>query len=172
MTTLVTGGSKCGKSGFAENYLHNFGGRKYYIATMRPYGEEALRSIGRHRSMRAEKNFVTVEKYTDLHELEFPENSAVLLECAGNLLANEMFSGKDTENPVEKILNAFRKISENVSEFVIVSNEVSSDGIVYSEETMRYMRFISEINAKTAEFADNVVECVFGIPIVIKGALK
>ena len=171
MTILVTGGSKCGKSSFAENCLKDFSDKKYYIATMQPYGDEALKAIERHRLMRAEKNFLTIEKYTNIHELEFPENSAVLLECMGNLLANEMFSDGKIINPVGKILKGLKKISTSVSEFVIVSNEVSSDGILYPSETMQYMEYLSLINRKISEYADCVAECVFGIPVARKGDL-
>ena len=40
MTTLVTGGSKCGKSHFAEKLFDGFEGRKFYIATMQPDSAE------------------------------------------------------------------------------------------------------------------------------------
>ena len=69
MTTLVTGGSKCGKSSFAEKMLEGFPGRKVYIATMQPFGEDASEAIERHRKMREGKGFETVEKYTDIHEI-------------------------------------------------------------------------------------------------------
>ena len=41
MMTLLTGGSKCGKSAFAERILAAFSGQKYYIAAMQPYGSDA-----------------------------------------------------------------------------------------------------------------------------------
>ena len=55
MTVLVTGGSKCGKSHFAESLFNDFPGEKIYIATMQPYGEEAFAAIERHRKMRSGK---------------------------------------------------------------------------------------------------------------------
>lgn len=61
MLTLITGGCKCGKSSIAENILSDFCGRKIYIATMEPFGEEAHTAISRHRIMRSGKGFETVE---------------------------------------------------------------------------------------------------------------
>ncbi|MBP1545815.1 MAG: bifunctional adenosylcobinamide kinase/adenosylcobinamide-phosphate guanylyltransferase, partial [Oscillospiraceae bacterium] len=84
MMTVVTGGSKCGKSGYAEKILDSFEGQKLYIAAMIPYGEEAEKAIERHREMRKNKGFETVEKYTDIDEIILPKNCAVLLECMGN----------------------------------------------------------------------------------------
>ena len=76
--TLITGGSKCGKSSLAEKLLDRYGDNKYYIATMQPFGEEALAAIDRHRKLRAGKGFVTIERYTGLAELDIPSGSAPL----------------------------------------------------------------------------------------------
>lgn len=54
---------------------------------------------------------------------------------------------------------------------VIVTNQVGSDGIDYDEGTAEYIRTLGDINRYIAEFADNVVECVYGIPILLKGEL-
>lgn len=171
MITLVTGGSKSGKSAFAEKIAGNFSGKKYYIATMKPYGDDALRAIERHRKMRSGKGFETIEKYTDLGEINFASRGAVLLECMGNLCANEMFREKIV-NPVDKIIDDIKHL-ENLSEMlVIVTNEVGSDGINYSPETMQYIAHMGRINRNIGKFADNIIECVYGIPLVLKGELN
>ena len=171
MTTLVTGGSKCGKSSLAERILDSFGGRKIYIATMRPFGEDAFEAIERHRKMRAGKGFETVEKYTGIGGTELPECCGVLLECMGNLCANEMFSGEGTGFSVSGIVDGIRTLAEKAGELVIVTNQVGSDGIAYPEGTADYIQALGEINAGIAAFADNVIECVYGIPVVLKGEL-
>lgn len=171
MITLVTGGSKCGKSAFAEKITENFQGRKYYIATMKPYGDEAFRAIERHREMRSGKGFETIEKYTDLHEINFTERGAVLLECMGNLCANEMFREKIV-NPVDKIVDDIKYLEKNSLNLVIVTNEVGADGINYTPETMAYISYMAQINRYIAGFAENVIECVYGIPVVLKGGFS
>ena len=60
----------------------------------------------RHRKMRAGKGFETVECYTGLKNLDFPENAVVLLECMSNLAANEMFEEKGL---VKKLWKPFWK---------------------------------------------------------------
>ena len=169
MTILVTGGSKCGKSSFAERILEGFPGRKIYIATMQPFGEDALEAIGRHRRMRAGKGFETVERYTDMGSAVLPEGCAVLLECMGNLCANEMFSGEGCADPAERIITGIRSLAERAAELVIVTNQVGSDGIAYPEGTADYIRVLGRINAGISAFADSVIECVYGIPLVLKG---
>ena len=171
MTTLITGGSKCGKSSLAESIISRFGGKKIYLATMQPYGEEARIIIERHREQRKSKGFETVERYTDIGDTPLPENCAVLLECIGNLCANEMFADGNIVYPAEKIVKELRRLAERVRELVIVSVRVGSDGIAYEEGTAAYIREIGKINSGIAAFADNVIECVFGIPVVLKGEL-
>lgn len=171
MTTLITGGSKCGKSHLAEGLLEGYAGNKIYIATMQPYGDEALDAIERHRKLRRGKGFSTVEKYTDIHEIALPENSAVLLECVGNLLANEMFFDEKFCDPTDKIIEGIRQLATRAAELVIVTNQVGSDGTKYAEGTAAYIGCMGKINSGIAAFADNVIECVYGIPILLKGDL-
>ena len=171
MTTLITGGSKCGKSSYAERILDKYPGRKIYIATMQPFGPDAFEAIERHRKMREGKGFETIEKYTDIADIPLPSDCAVLLECMGNLCANEMFSGEVICDPADKIVSGIELLSDRVKELVIVTNQVGSDGISYSEETAGYIRSLGTINSRIAGFADTVAECVYGIPVVLKGEL-
>ena len=68
----------------------------------------------------------------------------------------------------EKILRGFQRLKDISAEFVIVTNEVGSDGISYEEGTAEYIRVLGTINRLTAQMADRVVECVYGIPVVRK----
>lgn len=170
MLTVITGGSKCGKSSIAEDILSRFNGKKIYIATMEPYCEEAHVAIERHRKMRLGKGFETVEKYTDIHDISIPDGCGVLLECACNLMANEMFSAGKKE-PVRKIMNGVDRLTERASEVIIVTNSVGEDGIVYPAETMDYIKNMGLLNCALSERADRVIEAVYGIPVMLKGSL-
>ncbi len=170
MTTLITGGSKCGKSRLAEKLLDNCE-NKIYIATMRPFGEEAVAAIERHRKIRAGKSFMTIEKYTEIHEINLPENSAVLLECMANLCANEMFRNDEICDPTEQIIRGIRHLQSGAEMLVIVTNNVGSDGIDYGEGTNRYIEIMGKVNALVSAISDNVVECVYGVSVILKGRL-
>lgn len=169
MTTLITGGSKCGKSEYAEKILDHIPVRKLYIATMKPYGAEAYAAIERHRRSREGKGFETIEKYTDIHQVPLTDNCAVLIECLGNLCANEMFRSSEAADPAGKIVGSVRHLSSIAKDTVIVTNQVGGDGAEYPEETAGYIRILGEINRCISEFADNVIECVYGIPVLLKG---
>ena len=171
MMILITGGSKCGKSSFAESLLQNISENKYYLATMKPFGEDAYQAVTCHREMRKTKKFITIEQYTDIHEIQIPEHSAVLLECMGNLCANEMFRDDKIFYPVEKIIRNLKFLHAMTDMLVIVTNEVGMDGITYSAGTMQYISAMAELNQKTAQMADTVIECICGIPLVMKGEI-
>ena len=168
MMILVTGGSGSGKSAYAEERILSMGeGRRIYIATMFPFDEESRRRIQRHRRMRAEKKFTTIECYTDLKRVRVPEGSCVLLECMSNLAANEIFqeNGAGAEHTADTILEGVKRLSEQAQELVIVTNEIFSDGITYDAETRTYQKVLGEINRRLAQLAGTVTEVVYGIPV-------
>ena len=171
MMTVVTGGSGSGKSAFAEDKIVSFGpAKRIYIATMHPYDEESHKRVARHRKMRAGKGFETVECYTGLKNLDFPENAVVLLECMSNLAANEMFEEKGAgEKTVEAGLEGIKKLSSQVRHLVIVTNEIFSEAASYEGDTIRYQEYLGIINQNIGKMADEVVEVVYGIPIWYKG---
>ena len=68
MLTLVIGGSASGKSEYAEQHVMSLNGARIYIATMEPFGKEAADRISKHRQMRKNKGFETIECYTGLKE--------------------------------------------------------------------------------------------------------
>lgn len=166
---LVTGGSKCGKSRYAESLFSGFDGIKYYLATMQPYGDEARAAIERHRNMRENKGFLTVEQYVDILSADICTGSAVLLECLGNLLANEMFRENEIIDCAEKIVDNILLLNRKTKLLVIVTNQVGEDGISYETGTAAYIAALGTINRSIAAHADRVIECVFGIPVVLKG---
>ena len=73
MFILITGGSGSGKSEFAEAQILRLSREKrIYLATMKCFDEESKKRIARHRKMRAEKQFETVEWYLNLKKADIP----------------------------------------------------------------------------------------------------
>ena len=171
MFLVITGGSGSGKSAYAEQCVLDFGpAERIYIATMYPFDEECDRRIRRHREMRRQKQFSTLECYTGLKTADIPEDSVVLLECMSNLTANEMYQeGGAGGQTVEEILAGICYLLKRVRHLVVVTNEIFSDGIDYDSETMRYQSYLGQINSEMGRMADRVTEVVYGLPITVKG---
>lgn len=168
MIVLVTGGSGCGKSTWAEKLIASLPDEKrVYIATMKVYDEESVRRVERHRAQRADMGFATIECEKDLASAQVEEGSVVLLEDLVNLMANEMFDGGN----VRRIAPALQKLAMKCRHLVMVTNDVFSDGADYAESTQEYLRKLSDINRQAAQIADIVVEVVYSIPVCVKGEL-
>ncbi len=170
MMILLTGGSGCGKSSYAEKLCMQRPMPRYYIAAMKPYGPGGAEKVERHRKLRSGKGFETFERYTDLAGLCLPERGTALLECICNLTANEMFdeAGGYTD-PCERVLAGVDTLRKQCDTLIVVTNDVGSEGSDYSESTRAYMEAVGRINARLAEKADVVCELVCGIPIAVKG---
>ncbi len=189
MLHIVYGGSASGKSSYAESFAMSLQGegRLLYIATMYPYkwntteiDPETMQRIERHRAMRADKGFDTVECYRHVEHIVAKRQDVLLLECMSNLLANEMYLEQDsnagsdmaeTMSPVSnKIVQALIDLSTRVQELVIVTNDVFSDGgsLTYDESTREYVKNLAEINCALAREAATVTEIVCGIPVIVK----
>lgn len=176
MFTLVIGGAASGKSEYAEELILASPLRpRIYIATMEPFGAEGQARIARHRELRRGKGFQTVERYTGIAGLRLPAGGAVLLECLGNLAANELYSpagAGSVEGAVSAIVGGVDALLEQCGELVVVSNDVFTGGADYAGGTEDYLRLVADVNRALAKRADRVCEVVCGLPRYYKGAAE
>ena len=171
MLILLTGGSACGKSTYGEKLAVQGPKPLYYVAAMQPYDDECLKKIARHRELRRDKGFETIERYSGVDTLQLPQTGGTaLLECLCNLTANEMYIQPDSPvDPVEKVFAGVKNLQRQTDTLIVITNDVGSDDEAYSEETCHYIRALGEINARVAAMADRVYELVAGIPLCLKG---
>ena len=191
MMTLVCGGADSGKSAYAEALICGTGEhRRIYLATMQPFGKEAEERIRKHRAMRADKGFETLECFTagTIRGLFIPPGAAVLLEDLGNLCANELFpeaeskgqqdavsaadptSAAGPDAAADSVISAVSALRQQCAELVIVANEVFSGGADYAGETLSYLRLLGQVSTALAAMSDRVVEVQCGVPVVLKDA--
>ena len=171
MLILLTGGSACGKSTYGEKLAVSGPKPLYYVAAMQPFDDECLRKIARHRELRRDKGFETIERYTSVDTLKLPQKGGTaLLECLCNLTANEMYIQPDAPvDPVEKVVAGVENLRRQTDTLIVITNDVGSDNEDYSNETRQYIRALGQINARVAAMADQVYELVAGIPLCLKG---
>lgn len=172
MTALVVGGAASGKSRYAEELLCKLSGNapRVYLATMQPFGSEAVVRIERHRAQRAGRGFETVECYVNLEATKLPRGCAVLLEDVGNLCANELFDPSGSgDGAADAVVRGVARLQEACAALVVVTNECGAGGANYAGDTLRWLRVLGEVNRRLATLSDAVCEVVCGVPVYYKG---
>ncbi|AXI01080.1 bifunctional adenosylcobinamide kinase/adenosylcobinamide-phosphate guanylyltransferase [Sporosarcina sp. PTS2304] len=180
--TFISGGARSGKSAYAEKILVAQPGRLVYIASGVAADSEMKERIAKHQNDRKLDDWHTIEQPVDIHRtLPFlQEGDLVLWDCMTTWLANELYEGYDTGDPcwrrvgclemkAEQLLQTIGQISERVTSFVIVSNEVLDEWSDYGEETQRYRKTIGLLHQRLVALCDVAIEMDHGIPVVWKG---
>ena len=170
MRTLVIGGAASGKSEYAENLATQCAKPWYYVATLIPCDDESCTRIARHKQIRFKKGFSTVEQYTGLSGLGLNKRGTALLECLGNLVANEMYSPDGSKEACrDEILDGISTLEKQCRNLIVVTNDVFSDGCDYGNGSLLYLETLGQLNRCLAQRFERVVEVVCGIPVVLKG---
>ena len=170
MLTLVVGGAASGKSAYAERLVLQTALPRYYLATMQVWDAECAARVEKHRRMRAEKQFETLECPLHLGTVHLPARGTALLEDLGNLTANQLYDPAGAgETAASAILDGLDRLAAQCEHLVVVSNEVFSGGANYAGDTDRYLKALAQVNNALAARADAVVRVVCGIPVYYKG---
>lgn len=172
MKLLLLGGSKSGKSRFAQQIVRDFGPPMIYWATMEPTDAEDRRRIENHLLDRAGWGFETIECGRELPQAfdRLPPNASVLLDSVTALLANEMFAGTFDEAAGERVLAQLSALAAQTKNLVCVCDELWRDGRVYSAAVECYRRELAMICRALAARFDAVCEVSAGVPRFQRGA--
>ena len=171
--TLVTGGTRSGKSRFAVQQAHAWGRRIVYLATWAAHDDAEMRTrIARHRRDRP-GTWRTIEPPADPIEVlgQLPRRTdGVLLDCLTlyvSRLLVEQHSDAAIEQRIQLLCRAIRQVRHPV---IVVTNEVGA-GLVPDAPLGRRFRDLAGLaNQCAAREADTVVWMVSGIPVWIKSA--
>lgn len=177
MIVLIIGGSKSGKSSFAESLASKIkdSGVLYYLATMNPIDLEDNKRIDKHIENRSIYKFTTIEQKIDLHKIleKFKKDDTILLDSVTALGTNEMFKeGRVNFNIADKVFRDIEKLSNRVGNLVLVSDYVFSDGIKYDDFTDDFRKELGKINCYLAKLSEVVIEASYGELIYHKGREK
>lgn len=169
MFVLLTGGNDSGKSRCAERIASQVESRRFYAATMVPWGAEGEARKAKHIRQRAGLNFVTVECPRDLSAVPCGLGDLALLEDVSNLLANLTFEG-GCDDPEEEAFAQVLDLRDRCSTLLAVTIwGLSPTG---DERTQEYVRSLNRLNARLAEAADVVVQMREHVPYVVKGVCR
>jgi adenosylcobinamide kinase/adenosylcobinamide-phosphate guanylyltransferase len=162
---LVTGGSGCGKSTWAEKRVARLDGRKVYIATMRVVDDECAARVRRHRAQRAGLGFETVERPRDIGAAPVaPAPRRCLSACPRCWQARCSAATRRGccrhRAPDEDLPSPRHRYQRRVL-----------DGLAYDPDTVRYQTRPRGDQPRVAGRADLVAEVVFSIRVALKGVL-
>ena len=167
MIYFFIGKSNTGKSLKAEELAMTFDlPNKLYVATMKVMDEDGEARVQKHRKQREGKDFETLEVPLNITEIipqiKEPEKTVVLLECISNLVGNEMY-----DNPEKSVLDEalfakviardIRLLADSTAELIVVSSVYDAKE-EYSEETLKYIRYLDRTNEAIKQIADKVIE--------------
>ena len=168
--TLVTGGSRSGKSRYAMELALEWE-RRVFIATAQVTDGEMEERIERHRRERGDL-FVIVEEPLDLAGAigSLPLDTGVaLVDCLTVWLGNlfHHLGDVDLESPQ---IGAFLEVLEDPPcALILVTNEVGMGLIPPDALSRRFRDVAGLLNQEVARRAHRVVFTVCGIPMVVKG---
>lgn len=163
--TLVLGGARSGKSGFAESLAARSGLPKTYVATAQALDDEMAGRIARHRDDRG-NDWQTIEAPQDLADTlrAIDPGRVVLVDCLTLWLSNRMLAGLATDGLPAALADCPNPV-------ICVANEVGM-GLVPETSLGRDFRDAQgRLNQAVAAQADLVVFIAAGLPIALKGRL-
>ena len=175
-TILVTGGSRSGKSTFAERLGESVEGPKAYVATCPKIDWEMEQRIAKHKASRQGKGWHTVEESLALSTVlsNLNDYSVVLVDCLTLWINNILFEATNNGHTVDEnqIVVLVKEIKAVVQQCrfitIFVTNEVGL-GLVPPDPISRlYRDLVGRCNQEIAKWADEVVLMTAGIPLKIK----
>jgi len=174
--TLILGGARSGKSGYAQSLLLMAGQPVLFVATAEAGDEEMAERIAAHRLSRP-TDWITLEAPTRVGPaiLNATTTPYVLLDCMTLLASNVLMSCPEPVDEksfmqkmdweLDELMAAYRS---HPGEWLIVSNEVGL-GLVPPYPLGRvYRDGLGKVNQKLAHLADRVVFMVSGLPMTVK----
>ena len=184
MITLITGGARSGKSGYAETLAAQSGLQVVYLATAQAGDAEMEERIRRHRAHRP-AGWITVEEPIALGaalRTHARAERCIVIDCLTLWLTNLILAEHSASGvggdvaPIEPgqlfaaerahLLDALRTLP---GQMIAISNEVGMGVVPLGALNRFFVDETGRLNQAIAAFAEKVVWMVAGCPVVAKG---
>lgn len=150
MITFIYGASSSGKSEYAEKLLQEASAvNKIYLATMKNVPENADR-IKRHRELRKDKGFITIECDRDIRRIISDSYLIINNNSVNNVFNNELNNNKYKNNKLKNNLLNNKYLCDESAVLLeclsnLTANEMFYRGNIISREIVKN-KIINEIN--------------------------
>lgn len=165
---LITGGSRSGKSSYAEQLALSLSDAPVYLATARIWDDEFRERVRRHQERRGPQwTNLEEEKYLSRHDLT---GRVVVVDCLTLWCTNFFFdSQSDVDASLAALKAEFDRFTAQEATFLFVTNEIGMGGTSDNALQRRFTDLQGWMNQYVASQADEVLLMVSGIPVKIKG---
>jgi adenosylcobinamide kinase/adenosylcobinamide-phosphate guanylyltransferase len=165
--TMVTGGQRSGKSGYAQRKALELSESPVYVATARVWDDEFRQRVERHKADRGPQwTNIEEKKYISSHELS---GRVVVVDCVTLWATNFFF---DNDSNVDKSLTEMKeeldKISKIDAKFIFVTNEIGLGGVSPDQIQRKFTDLQGWFNQYLAQKANSVIMMISGIPMTLK----
>jgi adenosylcobinamide kinase/adenosylcobinamide-phosphate guanylyltransferase len=173
---LVTGGSRSGKSAYAQKMAEKRDGPRAYLATCPILDEEMAERCRKHQEARGAAAWETIEEETDIAGVIRTDrtHSVILVDCLTLWVNNLMYRAEQKGVPMteDDMASACRMLLEACDVFsgtaIFVTNEVGMGIVPDNPAGRRFRDLAGRCNQIIAAGADDVILMVSGIPWPVK----
>ena len=164
---LITGGTRSGKSRYAEQLALSLSAAPVYVATAHVWDEEFRERVRKHQERRGpEWTNIEEERHLSRHDLT---GRVAVIDCITLWATNFFFEQEQVETAFEALKREFDLFTAHDATYIFVTNEIGMGGISENNVQRRFTDLQGWMNQYVAQRADKVVLMVSGIAVKIKG---
>jgi adenosylcobinamide kinase / adenosylcobinamide-phosphate guanylyltransferase len=168
MIIFITGGTRSGKSNYAQQLALSLSNNPVYIATAKVWDDDFKERVKHHQNGRDER-WTNIEEQRNVAALAVDQRVCVI-DCVTLWLTNFFI---DTKNDIEAALDLFKQqidgLHQKEGTFIIISNEIGMGVHAENEIGRKFTDLQGWANQYAAMVAAKVVFMVSGIPMIVKG---
>lgn len=166
--TFITGGTRSGKSSYAQKLAESLSETPVYLATARIWDDDFRQRIERHQNDRG-PHWINIEEEKILSACSV-DGKTVLLDCITLWLTNIFFDNQfDTDRSLEEAKSEWNRFIQKDMTLIVVSNELGMGVHPIEESARKFADLQGWMNQYIAQMAGEVFLMVSGIPVKIKG---
>ena len=166
--TFITGGTRSGKSSYAQKLAESLSETPVYLATARIWDDDFRLRIERHQNDRG-PHWINIEEEKKISACSV-DGKTVLLDCITLWLTNIFFDNQfDTDRSLEEAKSEWNRFIQKDMTLIVVSNELGMGIHPIEESARKFADLQGWMNQYIAQQSEEVFLMISGIPVKIKG---
>ncbi len=167
MIYYITGGTRSGKSSYAQELALSLSNHPVYLATARKWDADFEQRIKRHQQDRDERwHNIEEERYPSKLDLQ---GKVIVVDCVTLWLTNFFTDTKyNVDETLTLIKTEFDKIALIDATWIIISNELGMGMHADTEIGRKFADLQGWINQHIAKKADKAIVMLSGLPLHLK----